>query len=339
MHDVELRIQPPGLSQSIELSQKNKSLFARSSDQLLSYVITDEKQTTLHCQQIEASPLRADQHLILLMSLMEMLFSHRPELQSIIIAKPECELDALYVQAYVHRNGNDWQFDRSTFYQCPLLWHREPAYLCRAERWQRTQDRLHPIRPKPAPGCIYRRYLPELKEEISFDLLNFDEHLDIFTEWQNQARVAAFWELNQSREELKSYLQKLNDDPHAIPVIVNFNAITVGYFEIYWTMEDRLGPHYDAEAYDRGFHFLIGNRRFLGPKYTAQILKAATHMIFLDDVRTRRIMGEPRFDNQMLLRYLQIFPAWEKLCEFDFPHKRAALLACHRQRFFEGGFL
>ena len=31
--------------------------------------------------------------------------------------------------------------------------------------------------------------------------------------------------------------------------------------------------------------------------------------------------------------------AWKKIKEFDFPHKRAALVECSRERFFQGEYL
>ena len=46
-------------------------------------------------------------------------------------------------------------------------------------------------------------------------------------------------------------------------------------------------------------------------------------------------MGEPRADNKALLKHLATIPAFHNLKEFDFPHKRAALLECTRERFFE----
>lgn len=48
---------------------------------------------------------------------------------------------------------------------------------------------------------------------------------------------------------------------------------------------------------------------------------------------TEKLMGEPRADNVKLLRYADQM-SYEKVKEFDFPHKRAALMRCPRARFF-----
>jgi hypothetical protein len=185
----------------------------------------------------------------------------------------------------------------------------------------------------------YARYIPGLGKTLSFRVVDPDQDVAVFHSWQTQPRVYEFWELNKPQKELHEYLVKGSADPHQIPMFVEFDGVPVGYFEMYWTMEDRLGPYYEASAFDRGFHFLIGNENFLGFPNTDAIIKSACHFLFLDDPRTRNIMAEPRSDNKRVLKYVDLIPAWRKLKEFDFPHKRAALLECRRERFFLGPYL
>ncbi|WP_112479385.1 hypothetical protein [Vibrio variabilis] len=45
-------------------------------------------------------------------------------------------------------------------------------------------------------------------------------------------------------------------------------------------------------------------------------------------------MGEPRADNKKVLALTERI-GFEHLFDFDFPHKRAAMLQCRRQRFFD----
>ena len=143
----------------------------------------------------------------------------------------------------------------------------------------------------------------------------------------------------ESKEKILAYIEKSLKDPHALPTIAECDGVPFGYFELYWTREDRLAPYYESEVWDRGFHFLVGEKSFLGFSNTDAILKSLTHFIYLEDRRTRKIMAEPRSDNQKVLRYLETFVAWKKLYEFDFPHKRSALLECTRERFFTGDFI
>lgn len=229
---------------------------------------------------------------------------------------------------------------RTDFFQNPANWCVHGRTELQPERWMHTKDVYHPVRPQPVPGeLLYSRYVPSLKQTVSFRAMDADKDLETFHFWHNQPYVAEFWELNKSKEELKEYLLKGIADLHSIPTFVEIDGVPVGYFEMYWTLEDRLGPYYESEAYDRGFHLLIGNKDYLGFNNTDAILKSATHYLFLDEPRTRKIMAEPRSDNKRIIRYIDTFTAWRKVKEFDFPHKRAALLECRREKFFLGQFL
>lgn len=229
---------------------------------------------------------------------------------------------------------------RSVFFQLPYLWHHNPTLEVKPEVWTLTKEVAHPIRPRVQAGqVLYARQCPRLQKKLSFRVADPERDADIFTDWQNQPRVANFWELAKPKAELYEYLQKGLQDPHQFPVIYEVNDEPVGYFEFYWAQEDRLGPYYDSEGFDRAFHLLVGSQKYLGFQNTDGMLKAACHCLFLDDPRTRKIMAEPRHDNVAILKYIETFVAWKKLKEFDFPHKRAALLECRRELFFNGGYL
>ncbi len=231
-------------------------------------------------------------------------------------------------------------WERSAFYlENPALWVRQAPSAGISDTWTETQGRTHPLRPFVQAGQLYRRWIPQLGKTLSFELLDMEKHLDTFHDWQNQARVAKFWEIDKPLSELRAYVEKVHADPHHIPVIGAIDDVAVGYFEVYWTAEDRLGPYYDAGPYDRGFHMLIGNTDFLGGPYTMEFLRALGHWLFLDEPRTERIMAEPRSDNKKMLRYVDAYPVWKNLREFDFPHKRACLLEFAKDRFLKGGGL
>jgi hypothetical protein len=224
---------------------------------------------------------------------------------------------------------------RSVFYQLPLLWRlagQHAAYPALRSRLG-PADRQPPLRPAQPNGEIYRRWLPHLGMTLSLRTIDRRRDLDLFHHWMNQPRVAFFWELAQSREELDRYLAEQEADPHLFGVIGSLDEEPVGYFEFYWAKEDRLGPHYESEDFDRGWHGLIGNPRHLGRAKTLAWFRSLTHYLFLDEPRTRRIVGEPRASHHKMLSYCADV-AYEKVKEFDFPHKRAALVCCERERFF-----
>lgn len=245
----------------------------------------------------------------LLQTVCEVLFAHNRDIESI-------------------QHGTDL-IERDSFFSTPGVWNIKTD----------SENFEYPTRYKFAPGQkLYARYVNAIEGTIEFRVIA-ESDLDVFHEWHNQPRVANFWELAQSKEQLSDYIRKGLNDPHQMPVIAEINGEPAGYFEIYWTKEDRLGPYYECGSYDRGFHLLVGNTKYLGFKNTDALLKSACHFIYLDDSRTQSIMGEPRHDNQKLLRYLLSFKSWKRVKEFDFPHKRAVLLECDRTLFFQGHYL
>lgn len=265
----------------------------------------------------------------LLLLALEHLFGTNPELKSIEVEHDSSEYPF---------NVLGTKIERSDFFQVPLLWTLPKLPYLKPERWTETKGVTHPVRDRLPDEVFYKRFIHAIGKNLTLRLLQ-ETDLDIFHEWHNQPRVSEFWELNQSKEELLQYIRNGRKDPHQFPVMILLDNEPVGYYEFYWVKEDRLGPYYDSEAFDRGFHFLIGNTKFLGYTNTDSIIKTVLHFLFLDDPRTRKVMAEPRHDNQKVLKYAEASKGWKKLKEFDFPHKRAALLECRRELFFGGNAL
>jgi acetyl CoA:N6-hydroxylysine acetyl transferase len=250
--------------------------------------------------------------------------------------------DSSLLQITLEKQINEYPFNhlgqtvyRSEFFQVPLLWKSIHDQILKPEKWTETKGVTHPVRERLPEGIFYKKFVPQIGKTLTLRLLNPGD-LETFHNWHNQPRVSHFWELNQSKEELAAYIEKSLKDPHQFPVMVKLDEDEVGYYEFYWVKEDRLGPYYDSEAFDRGFHFLIGNKDYLGFKTTDSLIKTVLHFLYLDDPRTRKIMAEPRHDNQKVLKYAEASIGWTKLKEFDFPHKRAALLENRREIFFGG---
>lgn len=260
-------------------------------------------------------------------------FAAHEEIQTIDLNLPEGFAHSRDLP-FLAISSDSYRAYRSGFYQNPQLWiaHQTSGRLCTG-LVAGPDGRDHPLRPPHPTGLCYERYDPVADVVVSFRAVDIDRDLDMFHSWMNDGRVAYFWELAQSKEELITYLETLQAKPHTYPLIGCFNGEDAGYFETYWVREDRLGPYYDSQAYDRGWHGLIGERRHLGKIKTGAWLRGLTHYLFLDCPLTENIMGEPRVDNAKLLSYADSL-AYEKLKEFDFPHKRSALMCCRRERFF-----
>jgi acetyl CoA:N6-hydroxylysine acetyl transferase len=317
----EVSYSPLALEQSFKVQLQDEKCTVMTSNDLYLNSFIAVKNNILHLNVQDYEPKLQE----LLLIQLEYLLTHLPELKQVQLEGATTKLGS--------------EFNRSEFFQLPTLWHYKRNIDLLPEKWTQTNGVDHPVRPLTHNGYVYRRHIPQLGKEVSLRLIDIEKDLDTFHEWHNQSRVSFFWELNKPKEELKEYISKGLKDSHQIPLIVEVDRVPVGYYEMYWVREDRLGPYYESDAFDRGFHFLIGNKKFLGYSTTDSIIKSALHFLFLDDPRTRRIMAEPRHDNQKVLKYAEASIGWKNLKIFDFPHKRAYLLQNSREIFFNGNAL
>ncbi len=168
---------------------------------------------------------------------------------------------------------------------------------------------------------------------FSYRRINLDD-LDLFHSWHHLDHVKEFWELNISKSELKKYIEKTLNSPFKLPFIFELDGKPVGYYEVYWAYEDRIAPYGDAEKYDRGLHLLIGEKKYLKTRVVYDSMLFVSQYLLENHPKTLRVLGEPRADNKNILKFCEALPGWKFIKEFDFPHKRAALLECHKDRFY-----
>lgn len=225
--------------------------------------------------------------------------------------------------------------ERSLFWQLPDPWLRGAQGNGYPQTMVMSANgRRHPLRAPKARGEVYRRFDARLGSWVSLRTLDIELDLERFNRWQNSPRVLEFWQEGGSLEQHRDYLQKLADDPHTLTLIGCFDDEPFAYFEAYWAKEDRIAPFYAADDYDRGIHMLVGEEKHRGPHKVASWLSALVHYLFLDDSRTRKVVAEPRADNARMIGHMQAQGFYREK-EFDFPHKRAALMALGREWFFE----
>ncbi|MDF2076409.1 GNAT family N-acetyltransferase [Pseudomonas mendocina] len=233
--------------------------------------------------------------------------------------------------------GASAQVERSVFWQLPQPWLRQalPPY---PQQMVMSEGKRHPRRRAQPEGEVYRRFDARLGAWISLRTLDIDQDLQRFNRWQNTPRVLHFWQEGGDLEQHRKYLETIAADPHVYSLIGCFDDLPFAYFELYWAKEDRIAPFYVADDYDRGIHMLVGEQAHRGPHKVASWLAALTHYALLDDPRTNLVVAEPRADNAKMIGYMQTLGYYREK-EFDFPHKRAALMAIGRERFFDSGVL
>lgn len=224
--------------------------------------------------------------------------------------------------------------ERALFWQLPQPWLGKPFSDAYPQQMAITDGKRHPRRAPKPHGEVYRRFDARLGAWVSLRTVEVEGDVVRFNRWQNHPRVLAFWEEGGTLQQHREYLSKLEADPHTLTLIGCFDDEPFAYFEAYWAKEDRIAPFYEAGDYDRGIHMLVGEEHHRGSHKVASWLSALVHYLFLDDPRTQRVVAEPRADNQRMIGHLhnQCFHC-EK--EFDFPHKRAALMILGRERFFD----
>jgi acetyl CoA:N6-hydroxylysine acetyl transferase len=228
--------------------------------------------------------------------------------------------------------GNSATLDADVLWQLPSPWLPAFTYPSAQTKIVST-GRYHPRRPAKPKGSVYHRFIPWLERDLAFRVADLKTDLVDFDRWMNDEQVNAIWgdagDLDKHREILATRLA----DPHVLPLIGTYGDIPFGYFEVYWAKEDRLGPFYDADDYDRGWHVAIGEPAYRGKKWISAWLPSLMHYMFLDDPRTQRIVGEPRANHEQQIRNLER-SGFAKIKHFDFPHKRALLVMLSRERFF-----
>jgi len=263
------------------------------------------------------------------------LFARDPDCQRLTLQLAEVPTEVL-LSGLLLRSEVAGQFrcERTLFWQLPQPWLAHTGSGHYPQQLVMSGGKRHPLRAPKPQGEVYRRFDARLGAWVSLRTVDVERDLPRFNRWQNNPRVASFWQEQGSFEQHRAYLEKLAADPHTVTLIGCFDDQPFAYFEAYWVKEDRLAPFYDAGDYDRGIHMLVGEENHRGPHKVASWLSALVHYLFLDDPRTQRVVAEPRADNAKMIGYMQ-GQGFHHEKEFDFPHKRAALVMVGRERFFE----
>ncbi|WP_374001207.1 GNAT family N-acetyltransferase [Bdellovibrio bacteriovorus] len=166
----------------------------------------------------------------------------------------------------------------------------------------------------------------------SFRPFSIERDFDVYSKWMNQSYVSQWWSLAKSSAELKDHLEKELADKHQNLFIGFVDGVPVSYWERYWLQQDILGRFVDAQPFDQGLHFLVGEKEYLGRKFTPSLIAAFLKFLF-QDPRTLRVFGEPDINNRMVLRYAEA-TCFEMQGVVEMPERSSAVMVCRREQFF-----
>jgi N5-hydroxyornithine acetyltransferase len=172
---------------------------------------------------------------------------------------------------------------------------------------------------------------------------------ELLNKWMNDPRVAYSWGEDGPMEHQSQFLATSLSSRHSFPAIGCFDGKPFGYFEIYWVREDRvsrLTGDRSVGDWDRGLHCLVGEQEFRGSHRVKVWLSALVHWCWLADLRTERVVMEPRVDNvkYVLVGILEVdalltLYRLRKYCEdvgfykegeVTFPHKQSNFMKIRR---------
>ena len=144
----------------------------------------------------------------------------------------------------------------------------------------------------------------------------------------------------------------------SFPALAYWGSTAVGFLEIFWVLEDRLGRlRGNVGDWDRGVRFFIGNDDFNDLKNMALFLSSVVHYCWLCDQRTYSVLVEVGADDvryvfrrmgftvnfqfakpsfvQLVLIYARIISCLQNICffresELYISHEQAVIMKIKR---------
>ncbi|MEH3055418.1 MAG: GNAT family N-acetyltransferase [Patulibacter minatonensis] len=146
--------------------------------------------------------------------------------------------------------------------------------------------------------------------------------LDVVDAWMHDHEVAQWWRLDRGRKQVANYLAHQHRLAHSAGWIAEAGGVPFAYAETYLPAADPLARFYDAQAGDRGFHVLVGDRR--GTAVTRTLGHAIVDRLLAEPEATR-VLCEPNVKNGRMLAWCERLGGTVS-AELDLPEKRAALV-------------
>ncbi|KAL2869371.1 acyl-CoA N-acyltransferase [Aspergillus lucknowensis] len=121
--------------------------------------------------------------------------------------------------------------------------------------------------------------------------------LKLIYDWLHMRPPDTALSLRGSIKYQSEFLKDRLSSQNSFPAIMCWNSTPLGYFKLFWVLEDPLGRSLDdPHDFDRGVRCFIGNEDFLAPTHLKRCMIALVHC-WLYDQRTHTVVFEFRADN------------------------------------------
>ncbi|KAJ5414937.1 hypothetical protein N7509_000035 [Penicillium cosmopolitanum] len=200
-----------------------------------------------------------------------------------------------------------------------------------------TDGLRHPIRPRaPRQGEVfYTRFVPSRSQNLTLRIpvvpmkgslrtysateqpsnwngpdLRLDSELindlKLLHRWMNHYPTNTSLIQTDSLDAQMENLKTCMSSKSSFPALAYWGSTAIGYLEIFWVLEDRLGRlRGNIGDWDRGVRFFIGNNDFNDLKNLALFLSSVVHYCWLCDQRTYSVLVEVGADNERFISGLQ----------------------------------
>jgi RimJ/RimL family protein N-acetyltransferase len=172
--------------------------------------------------------------------------------------------------------------------------------------------------------------LPGASRSLRFEVVDLERHLRLLHDWLRQPHVKPWWGAERDLDQTRAYLERQLSSGYLTPWVVAAGDLTFGYVETYRAAEDPLAEAYPLGVGDRGWHVLVGPAEVLGHGLP-RLMGRAVLARLLSEPGVDRVVCEPDVRNERMIAFCGAL-GHERLTTLDLGHKRAALLACTRER-------
>jgi hypothetical protein len=143
---------------------------------------------------------------------------------------------------------------------------------------------------------LYQQFIPALNTTLSFRSLDLVTDSAMIHDWVNQSYARRFWQLNGSKDLIRSTYEAILLNPRAHSFIGLLNNQPICQIDAYAIIGDELETHVSASEYDGGIHLLMLPPKQLQKGWSYYALKTFQQFYFSFQ-QPQQLFAEPDQEN------------------------------------------